>query len=89
MLFQVFDCTIAGVFDALNRVDFRFIPIFLTVKNLVYGDVLTVVLVIANVKHSGILKDNLALCFQGLLQLLPFSQHVSKEVESKVSENNE
>lgn len=89
MLFQVFDSTIAGVFDALNRVDFRFIPIFLTVKNLVYGDVLTVVFVIANVKHSGKLIDNLSLRFQGLLQLFPFSQHVSKKVESEVAAEDE
>jgi hypothetical protein len=89
MLFQVFDSTIAGVFDAINRVDFCFIPIFLTVKDLVYGDVLAVVFVVANVKHSGKLIDNLALRFQGLLQLLPFSQHVSKEVECEVAAEDE
>jgi len=70
-------------------VDFRFIPVFLTIKDIVYGDVLTVVFVVANVKHSGKLINNLALRFQGLLQLLHFSQHASKKVESKVSENNE
>ena len=85
MLFHIFDCTIAGVFDAINRVDFRFIPVFLTIKDIVYGDVLTVVLVIANVKHSGKLIDNLALRLQRLLQLFPFSQHVREEIESKVA----
>ena len=52
MLLQVFDRTIAGVFDAINRVDFRFIPILLTVKNLVYGDVLTVVFALLSVSKD-------------------------------------
>ena len=89
MLFQIFDSTISCVFNAINCMDFRFIPIFLTIKNLIYGYVLAVVLVIANVKHSGILIDNLDLRFQRLLQLFSFSQHVSKEVECEVAAEDE
>lgn len=67
MLLQVFDGTIARVFHAINSVNFRFIPVFLAIKNIVNGYVLAVVLVIANVKHPGVLVNEPHLGIQMLL----------------------
>lgn len=67
MLLYVFDGAIACVFQAIHRMDFRFISVFLTIKNIVNGYVLAVVLIIANVKHSGILVNEPHLGVQMLL----------------------
>jgi hypothetical protein len=61
------------------------VSLLVAIEDVINGYMMTVIVHVTHINHSGLLINDLDLHFQRLLQLFPFSQQIWEEIEGDIA----